>query len=232
MFLPTLLPGIAIDGVAAYPAEPAMEEKDNRGEISGSRTERVTLLAEGGGSGDVPPVSLDWYNLRTRAVETASVEGFAVAVEGPPVRNTEPRDWRSILVTAAVGLVALAVVVWLLRRLIPPLVRFARERREAWLASEARAYALLRRAIGRRDYAALFPALDAWADKVSSPDPRKNPRLVEALTRLGATRYGTAESPASADSWRLLSETLAEARRASRETTVGAGALPPLNPSA
>ncbi|MCB1485996.1 MAG: BatD family protein, partial [Bauldia sp.] len=53
MFLPTLLPQVAIDGIAAYPAEPAVEEKDNRGEISGSRTERVTLLAEGGGSGDV-----------------------------------------------------------------------------------------------------------------------------------------------------------------------------------
>ncbi|MCB1486124.1 MAG: hypothetical protein KDJ88_01570, partial [Bauldia sp.] len=186
---------------------------------------------EGGGSGDVPPVTLDWYNLKTGAVERAEVEGFAVAIDGPPLRKTEPRDWRAITITAIVGLVALAVVVWLLRRLIPPLLRFAHERREAWLASETRAYRQLRRAVGRRDYAALFPALDTWAGKVTGPDPRKDPRLVEALTRLGATRYGTAEASASAAPWKTLADTLADARRASREPAIGAGALPPLNPS-
>jgi hypothetical protein len=37
----------------------------------GSRTERVVLVAEGGGGGEVPPISLDWYDLQTGKVETA-----------------------------------------------------------------------------------------------------------------------------------------------------------------
>ncbi|MCB1494639.1 MAG: BatD family protein [Bauldia sp.] len=231
MFLPKLLPGIAIDGIAAYPAEPAMVESDNRGVVSGSRTERVTLVAEGGGLGEAPPVSLAWYNLRSGAVETASVEGFPVTVDGPPARSTQPRDWRALLTVGFAAAVALAIVVWLARRLMPPLAHFVRQRREAWLASERRAYAVLRQVIARRDYGALYPALDGWARKVAGSDPRRHPALVKALTGLGAARYGTDRTADPASAWKALAEALPQARSASREEAAEATALPPLNPA-
>ena len=230
MFLPRLLPEVAIDGIAAYPAEPTVAERDNRGEIGGSRTEQVTLVAEGGGSGDVPPVTLDWYNLRTGTIERAAVEGFAVTVDGPPLKSSEPRDWRAILTVAGAGLVALVLLAWLVRRVTPPALRFVRERWTTWLASEVRAYAALRRTIRRRDYTGLHPALDSWAAKVAPPDPRKDPRLVEALTRLGAGRYGNGRAGAPSDAWRALGQAVADARHARRATTAGGDALPPLNP--
>ena len=229
MFLPRLLPQIAIDGIAAYPAEPAVVEREDRGAIGGSRTERVTLVAEGGGSGDVPPVSLQWYNLRNGAIETAAVDGFAVSVDGPPIASGEPRDWRTILVVVAVGLVVLLLFAWIVRRAAPPLVRFAQARWTAWRQSETRRYAILRRTVRRRDYAALHPALDAWAERITGPDPRKDARLVAALTRLGAYRYGGAEGEPTA-AWRAVGEALADARRSHRAQVAGEGALPPLNP--
>jgi MlrC C-terminus len=190
MFLPDLLPAMTVEGLAAYADEPALAEADDRGVLSGTRTERVTLVAEGGGSGEAPPVSLDWYNLKTGKVETATLEGFAISVDGPPARSAEPRDWRVIALTALAGALAVALALWLLRRLLPPLGRWVRARRADWLASEARAYARLRQVAKHRDHAALRPALDAWAAKVSGPDPRRDARLQDALRQLGAARYG------------------------------------------
>ena len=230
MFLPDLLPATTVEGVAAYTDEPVLEEADERGLLSGTRTERVTLVAEGGGSGEAPPVSLHWYNLDTGEVETAALEGFAIKVDGPPARSAEPRDWRAIALTALAGALALALALWLLRRALPPLGRWARARHADWLASEPHAYAKLRRVAGRRDCAALRSALDAWAAKVPGPDPRRHPGLQDALTRIGAARYGRTASADTTAAWGALFSALPEARRASRALQAGATVLPPLNP--
>jgi hypothetical protein len=232
MFLPNLLPATTMEGVAAYADEPVLEEVDERGVLSGTRTESVTLVAEGGGSGAAPPVSLDWYNLESGEVETAVVEGFAIKVDGPPVRSAEPRDWRAIGLAALAGTLALALGLWLLRRILPPLGRWVRARHADWLASEAHAYAKLRRVAHRREHAALRPALDAWAAKVPGSDPRRHPRLQDALTQIGAARYGRTAPDDAAAAWRALLSALPEARRASRAPQAGAAALPPLNPGA
>jgi hypothetical protein len=232
MFIPDLLLSTAIDGVGAYPDEPVVEESEDRGVLSGTRTESVTLVAEGGGSGVAPPVSLDWYNLESGKVETAAVEGFAIRVDGPPVRSAEPRDWRAIGLAALAGTLALALGLWVLRRVLPPLGRWVQARHADWSASEAHAYANLRHVVRRRDHAALRSALDAWAAKVPAPDPRRHPLLGDALTAIGAARYGRTASGDTTAAWRTLLSALSEVRRASRAPQAGATVLPPLNPGA
>ena len=107
-----------LGSLAAYPDEPVLEESEDRGVQSGARTESVTLVAEGGGSGAAPAISLDWYNLKSGEVETASVDGFPIRVDGPPAPSAEPRDWR------AVGLAALAALAHGDRVVLPPLNPF------------------------------------------------------------------------------------------------------------
>lgn len=237
MFLPPLLEPVAIDGLRAYPGEPALAEKTDRGVLSGTRTERVTYVAEGGGTGTVPPASLDWYNLRTSKVETATVKGFDVVMSGPKAGGdggAAERDWRAIALwslaaVAALGLLALAVrVAW------APLRRVAAARREAWLASEGHAFAALSRAVRERDHAALWTALDDWAAAAAAarpgaPDPRRDPRLARILADLGRARY---REPAGdeAAAWSALSAVLVPLRRATRAHAAAAPALPPLNP--
>lgn len=230
MFLPGLIPTSTMQGVAAYPDEPVVEESDDRGVPSGMRTESVTLVAQGGGSGEMPAVSIDWYNLQSGKVETASVDGIAVSVEGPTARTAAPRDWRAIGIAALAGLVVLGLVSWLAPRIVRPLRRWLRARREARLASESHAYAVLRRVVSRKDHARLYPALDDWVSRVAGPDPRRDLRIAGPLMRIGAARYGRSGPGDTDAAWRALLAALPEARRAARPAGTHAR-LPPLNPS-
>lgn len=90
VMLPRLQPAIEIDAIASYPDEPAIVETDDRGVPGGSRSERVTLLAQGGGSGHVPEITLDWFNIDSGKIETARAEGFDISVSGPPTRSAAP----------------------------------------------------------------------------------------------------------------------------------------------
>ncbi len=136
IFLPTLLPAVVIEGVAAYPDEPVLSESDDRGVVSGIRTESVVYVAEGGGSGVAPPVSIAWYVLGTGKIERASLEGFPISIDGPPAWSGEPGDWRVLGIAAVAGLLFLGLGWWLLRRLFPLARRWMRRRRAARLDSE------------------------------------------------------------------------------------------------
>jgi len=230
MFLPPLLPAHAIDGVRAYPDAPVFDESSDRGVVSGTRTERVTLVAEGGGRGDAPAMSLDWYNLDTGTVETAEIPAIAVSVDGPPAASAaaEPRDWRAIGLAALGAAVVLALLVLAARRLAPSLRDWTRRLRADWMASETRAWRALRHAVAARDHAALRPALDLWASRLPGADPRRDPRLPDALTALGATRFGNSKGDGEAE-WRKLDRILTDLRQAARAKTPAA-VLPPLNP--
>lgn len=231
MFLPDLLAPVAIDGVAAYPDEPILSETDERGTFGGTRTESVTLLAESGGAGEAPPIRIDWYNMQTGEVETASADGFAISVDGPPARSAAPLDWRRIGLMGIAALVGLSILVWLLRRLAPPTGRLLRAYHAARLTSESHAYAELRHAIARRDNRALRPRLDDWANRIAGPDPRGDARLQRALTALGATRYRTAAPEDPSAAWQMLDQTLSEIRAERHLGITQDAGLPELNPT-
>lgn len=234
MFLPDLLPPVSADGLAAYPDAPVVTEDagdgGRSGSVGGARTERVVLVAKGGGSGTAPAVTLDWYNLQTGRVETASVEGFEISITGPPADDGGAVDWRMIAAAAVAGLFVVALVLLAARRLGRGLRRWIAARREAWEASEAHAYRRLRRAIGRRDLSSLFPALDTWADRLPGADPRCDPLITAALTGIGGTRFGKGGDEDSSAPWAALGAAVKAARRRSRRTA-REPTLPPLNPA-
>jgi hypothetical protein len=232
MFLPKLLPPHDIEGLRAYPDDPVTAASEDRGVVSGSRTESVTLVAEGGGTGTLPPVAVAWYNLGTGEVETAALPSLAVSVAGPPAPTDDAArsDWRTLALVTAAGLLAVALVALSLRRLAPRLGTWVARHRADWLASEPHAWSELKRAVRARDHARLRPALDRWAARTPGADPRREQHLSAALAALGAARYGTGQAR-EADAWGTLGEVLPEIRRAARNR-VPTYALPPLNPSA
>ncbi len=227
MFLPTLIPPVQIDGVAAYPSEPMMEETENRGKLAGTRSESLALVAQSGGSGTMPEITLQWYNLTSKQVETATVEGFDVSVDAPSavVQSLSPRIIATVLLAAVLGI----ALIWLIaRRFVPRLNRLLADRRQRIEASEAYAFGQAEKAVAAQDFGAFMQALDVWSGR-ALVDPRKNETLESALSALGAARYGRNKSHEAA-AWRDLKSALASTRVSLRQIHARAPQLPPLNP--
>ena len=228
MFLPRLLPAVDVKGIAAYPAEPIVSDKENRGKLSGTRTESITLVAQSGGGGAFPEIELAWYNLDSGKVETTQTEGFEITVDAPQamVQNADPR----LLVLYALGGVVMLAVLYLVYRRIAPKVRtLAAARRIRIEASEPWAYAKTAQAAKAHDYDRLMRALDIWAARCSS-DPRAQHVLQSALSGLGAARYG-AKKTSEVECWAAVQASLPQARAKARTSDHHATQLPPLNPT-
>ncbi|MGR3780364.1 MAG: hypothetical protein ACU0DT_03760, partial [Albimonas sp.] len=232
MLLPPLADGGEIEGLAAYPDAPELVETEERGRLGGTRTERLSLLAEGGGAGELPAIALRWWDLDEGRIKVAEVPALAISVDGLPARSgpADPAARLRLALLAGAGLASLLLLVWLARRAAPPLRRRLAARRAARLASEGHAWGELQAVLRRRDAAALRPALDRWAARAPG-DPRAGPQVQAALLALGAARYGPRPPGEAAADWRALSAALAAARRRRAPgAAAAAGRLPPLNP--
>lgn len=227
IMLPPLLAPIEIAGAALYPDEPSVAETGANGRPGGTRTERVTLVAEGGGSGRMPDISLRWFNLESGEIETATVEGVDIAISGPAARSLPPR---ARLVAGALVLAGLLATALLARALMPRITRWLKARHEARLASEAHAFHVAMQTVRARNHQAFRQALDVWAARMPGRDPRSDPRLQDALLDLGAARYREAGGADEAAAWSTVAGALESARQgdATRATHVS---LPPLNPA-
>lgn len=223
IILPRLGPPIDITGVKAYEDQPDITEQDDRGALSGQRIERSTLMAVGGGSGAVPEIRLDWFDLDTSRIETAVVAGFDISVTGPPAKSDAPRDWRRIAMVGA-ALVALALA---LGYLLPRLARWARSRRANWLASPGYARKALLHQIAMRDYPGTMAALSAWQAKVQDIAPACRDRIDACLLQISAPIYGQA-TPAqgNAQAWQQLAKAV---QTASAPDKAASSDLPRLN---
>jgi hypothetical protein len=225
LVLPPLQPEVFVAGVRPYPDEPVVTETDDRGTLSGTRVETVTLMAEGGGSGAVEGIELRWFNLESGEVETASIDGFEISVSGPPATASRTREWNLPLILGA--LAALAIAGLLIRWLLPRLTAYLRRRQENWLASEAWAEGQLQKAIGAKDYPLTVKRLGLWLDRQPQLAQEKRAEITSALTVLGAHLYGPTPTKAPAAAWNALAKAV---RASDVRLPQQAAGLPPLNP--
>ncbi|MBY8977161.1 BatD family protein [Rhodobacteraceae bacterium NNCM2] len=229
LLVPPLVPGGGQIGLAAYAKEPVVDLKADRGVFSGSRTEEVTYMAEGGGRFSLPPVELLWFNLGSGEIETASVEGVEITVNGPPAGGGEAARDRAGLRPLLIGLGLAALVGLLLWRLWPPFRRWQVRRREAYAASEDYAYRRARRLIGAEDYDAAVKAIGLWWSRLAPQGESLPEALSAALLDIGRDRFGAADTRTG--SWQTVKREIEQARKARKTSDYGNHArLDPLNP--
>ncbi|MEM1073745.1 MAG: hypothetical protein AAF665_09585 [Pseudomonadota bacterium] len=229
MFLPPLIPAVQIEGVAAYPAEPVLSDSENRGIVTGTRAESVSLVAQSGGSGRVPEFVLRWYNLQTKEVEEARVAGFDVSVDAPKAATRRlPPQMIAAYALLAVFAAGLMRLLWVF--LTPPLRTWRATRRAQYESSEAWAYAQVRDSVAARDMGQLLQGLGIWATRTTF-DPRDKEPLKSALSALGAARYGS-EKAQEDTAWHEVERALPDIWNAARQSRMHTAQLPPLNPIA
>lgn len=197
IFLPRL--GTAApDGIAAYPAQPRVEDLlGARGAPArGRRTEQVTYTFERPGDYALPAVALAWWDSETGRVERALLPALAVHVVPPAggaagdvallrrILLALREHWLASLTAIALAVLAAIVVPRLCVRLA---IRGAAWRQRE-TQSEGQAYRALRRAVRRGSERDIYAALLVWSGR-HPPDqamPLRNEAPGAAARRLAA----------------------------------------------
>jgi hypothetical protein len=219
--IPALTPQDQSQLLRAYPKEPRFSETEDRGILSGQRVEETVYIAQDGGETQLSAVSIDWFNLDTGQIETASLPSTKLTL-APPRR--QPPDAQTII-KSVLYLVIVVFALWTLGRFLRP--RYATwntERRRRYLASEKYAVDALRSALISRDLPAVYQALGLW--KSRSAHPERSLDLEKSLMNIGAARY-SATACNSPEDWEAAVQHLGALKSATERKS---GSLPPLNP--
>ncbi|WP_226704162.1 BatD family protein [Microbulbifer elongatus] len=222
MFIPQLLDTRSPEGLAAYAdAHKAADKTDPRTDATtGTRSERMTYVAEGRARGTLPAITLRWYDLDDDNIKTTSVDEIKVHARGPGALAGTSL-WEKLLILAAA-----AVFLWLIWRWgLPRIHEFQNKRALRAEASGLAAWQRMYTACNTRNYAALLQATREYKRRVPSAAQSLQP----ALLALGAMQYGdTPASVSSAAVWRQLTKAIEALRpKAARAQQPP---LPPLNP--
>lgn len=227
----------AVAGLAAYAKPPQVNDRNDRGTVSGERTETVTYVCQTPGEISLPARMLRWYDLDARQMRTASIPGRSIDVATVPATasskgpaTAERRPTRAVVLRLLVA--ATAALYGIVR-----LAQYVAARRRAWRTSEAAYFAKFRHACHRNDPHAAFVALLDWLDRFGAlttdefaaraNDPALDTELAELLERV-YVRIGLQ----SQGRWngRTLIRSVESARRRLTKIVSTASSLPPLNP--
>ncbi|WP_170455348.1 BatD family protein [Ruegeria arenilitoris] len=220
IMIPPLLPEIEGPLLRAYPNEPRLSETEDRGVLSGERTDRVTYVAQDGGQTQLPAVEIDWFNLKTNKVETVRADPVDLVLAPPPWR---PPDRETVLRLAGYFIIGIAILWLVFRRLHPVIKARWAEARQSRLASAAHAFSELKQAVRQQDLARVYQTLEGW--KRRRPDPPDTAEFEASLAEIGASRYGGGER--HAENWSKVRDGLDRIARPRRHSQ---SALPQLNP--
>lgn len=228
IILPKLIEVPAIDGFAAYAEDPVVEEHEDRGVVSGSRSETLTLMVQGDGVGSLPAVHIDWYDIDSKKVQTATLDAIDISATGAP----EPGSTRlkELDLKTVVGLVGGTVVLMLAVFLGRPYMqRWRRKRQAQRVASKDFAACALLTFVRRHDLAATISALDTWAVRNPTTPQAELEKIRAALLPITAARYGSGNTTERDEDWKALAKVIKKLqRRQTRATLVTT--LPALNP--
>jgi hypothetical protein len=163
IFIPPLLPDLAIPGVSVYADEPEIRDGE-----PGTRTEQVTLVFEAGGDFVIPAIGIDWWNTSSDRIETASVDPLSLSVSGPVFSTPEAEavvstDWQAMVIS----LLAATLFLFALLRLWPVVVARRAAAKAEYEQSEQFAYRRLQSALNTDDAGGAHAQMLAWLSRAA-----------------------------------------------------------------
>lgn len=228
----------AVNGLAVYPAQPALQDKtEGRTDaLSATRTDSATYILQKPGDYTLPAIDVRWWNAAENRVETAHLDAVRMQVAADPAAQSADADaprarvtwatlvdliaeyWRLALLAALV----IGGLIWFAPAAVRRIVAHHRRRREAYLKSEAFAFSRFRRAVRHGDAKAAYFAMLDWLPhvgatrsdhsiegfKVAAADPGLDREIDAIEAELFAAQRGT-------DHWsrRQLLHRMSAARR-------------------
>ena len=232
IFIPPLAPDLQLDGVSIYADVPDVQDG-----TPARRSEKLTLVFDAGGEFRIPGREINYWNMESKSVETATSEGIVFTVAGPPVPapadDASPAIPWAWLTALFAGSVVLLVAAW---RGIPTIASWYRETAERQRQTESYAFTKLLKALASGDDATAYHALLHWIQRLTpGMDVRSfasvygDESLSTEVSALSASMYSDAGSSADLG---LVRKKLKAARKnyLERGARRQAPSLPSLNP--
>ncbi len=228
IILPHLTDVPAIGGFAAYRDNPVVEEHEERGVVSGTRSEMLTLMVQGDGSGTLPALHIDWYDIDSKKVQTATLDPVEISATGAPVSASDRlADWdlRTVIgfCTSMLLLGLMGFLAW------PYLRRLVRAQQARKMASKDYALKRLLVAISQKDLSTTIQLLDDWARRTPATPAADLKRIESALLPITSARYGAGGSQERSKDWQAVSRIVKELH-GRQPSEASATTLPALNP--
>lgn len=87
MLLPPL-PVFQAEGLAAYPQTPEVNDKTNRGDLTGERIDSIIWVVEKPGTYDIPGIRFQWWDPGSRELKQQIVPGLSLEILPSPAHRT------------------------------------------------------------------------------------------------------------------------------------------------
>lgn len=231
------LPDFATDGLGVYPQAPEVEDRINRGELTGTRRDAVTFLCEREGSYTLPEVRFRWWDPESKKLEEAVIPALHLEVSPNPALaaqaalNERPRGFRLVL---ALSVALAAFLAWWVR---PGLAEWVASRRQRRQSTETWAFRQVQRAcrLGRAPEA--YRAINRWLPRFCGGGGTVTLLRLAELYQDAALRDAAvalqerlATDPEGNWDGGALLQRLQALRRNQRQARRSTGVLPALNP--
>ena len=99
MLLPPL-PVFQADGLAAYPQAPDVNDKTDRGDLTGERIDSITWVVEQAGEYEIPGIRFQWWDPDRRELKQQIIPGLSLDI--PPVAADDGGDCNEFLLASEV----------------------------------------------------------------------------------------------------------------------------------
>lgn len=161
----------AADGMTSYAQAPVVDDRTNRGTLTGSRSDSVTYVCQRAGAVTLPAMVVTWWDIKAEQLRRINLDGLRLEVTEPLSQGGEvvgdveiDTGSNHLAAWAIVAVIVFVTAIFLFRRILT-------DRWLAWnrrhLESESAAFAAVKKACRGDDPAKAYNALMRWIGKRS-----------------------------------------------------------------
>jgi len=237
------LPEFEIDGLGVYPDSARVNDRINRGELTGARTDSVTFVCEREGSFEIPELRFQWWDpgqevlsesvVPARQLKVAANPAYAAGQAAASGGTGISLDWKAVAAVLGVVLLAIFPGRWMARQILEQI----RRRRAEHEAGEPWAFRQVRTACASGTALEAYNAITVWLARLGQAGSGLTLMQLAAgsgdralLDEARALQEKVASASTGKCSGGNLARLLAQSRRQFYRKVKEADLLDPLNP--